>query len=128
MERRSLLALAAEHDRADIIKSVLQPPQSASEPVRIMGAENTHKMVQFLLNDRFSSGENCTFLPPLHLAIAPGSTNAATCLLRMGANPAIRPNIPNGWTPQWEEDHKQMEKRRKGSGKGLMDFLHGSRL
>jgi hypothetical protein len=119
MERRSLLALAAEHDRVDIIKTVLQPPQSASEPVRIMGPENTHKMVQFLLNDRFSSGENGPFLPPLHLAIASGSTNAATCLLRMGANPAIRPKIPNGWTPQWEEDHKQMEKKEDGFWKSF---------
>ena len=37
------------------------------------------------------------FLPPLHQAIASSSVNAVTCLLRMGADPSIRPMIPKDW-------------------------------
>ena len=116
MEKRSLLALAAEHDRVDIIKTILQPPpqsDAASDP----------SLVKFLLNNQFKSSssvvgldakEDGPFLPPLHLAIASASTNAATCLLRMGANPAIRPTLPEGWTPHWEDELKQMEKKENG--------------
>ena len=67
-EKQSLLALAAEHDRVDILKAILTPEDREA-----------------LLNHH---GE---FPPPLHVAISYGSTNATSCLLRMGANPAIRP-------------------------------------
>ena len=67
-EKQSLLALAAEHDRVDILKGIL----------------SDHQDRDTLLH----SG-----IPPLHVAVAYGSTNATSCLLRMGANPSIRPNI-----------------------------------
>ena len=64
-EKRALLALAAENDRVDILKAIL-----------------TEQDKSLLLE---------TDMPPLHVAISYGSTNATSCLLRMGANPAIRP-------------------------------------
>jgi hypothetical protein len=67
-EKQSLLALAAEHDRVDILKGILSEYQDRDT----------------LLH----SG-----IPPLHVAVAYGSTNATSCLLRMGANPSIRPDI-----------------------------------
>jgi len=67
-EKQSLLALAAEHDRVDILKGIL----------------SEHNDRETLLH---------TGIPPLHVAISFGSTNATSCLLRMGANPSIRPNI-----------------------------------
>jgi hypothetical protein len=68
-EKQSLLVLAAEHDRVDILKALLKD-------------ENEEK--ETLLN----SG-----IPPLHLAISFGSVNTAQSLLRMGADPSVRPNI-----------------------------------
>lgn len=68
-EKQSLLVLAAEHDRVDILKTLLKD-------------ENEDK--ETLLN----SG-----IPPLHLAISFGSVNTAQSLLRMGADPSVRPNV-----------------------------------
>jgi hypothetical protein len=68
-EKQSLLVLAAEHDRVDILKALIKD-------------ENEEK--DALLN----SG-----IPPLHLAISFGSVNTAQSLLRMGADPSVRPNI-----------------------------------
>ena len=68
-EKQSLLVLAAEHDRVDILKTLIKD-------------ENEEK--DTLLN----SG-----IPPLHLAITFGSVNTAQSLLRMGADPSVRPNI-----------------------------------
>lgn len=68
-EKQSLLVLAAEHDRVDILKTLIKD-------------ENEEK--DALLN----SG-----IPPLHLAISFGSVNTAQSLLRMGADPSVRPNI-----------------------------------
>jgi hypothetical protein len=74
-EKQSLLALAAEHDRVDILKAILSSPEDHDTLLHS--------------ND-----------PPLHIAISFGSTNATSCLLRMGANPAIRPSNPkhNGFS------------------------------
>ena len=68
-EKQSLLVLAAEHDRVDILKALIKD-------------ENEER--DALLN----SG-----IPPLHLAISFGSVNTAQSLLRMGADPSVRPNI-----------------------------------
>ena len=68
-EKRSLLVLAAEHDRVDILKAILAD-----------GAED-HAA---LLNSN---------IPPLHISIAYGSSNAVQSLLRMGADPSIRPDV-----------------------------------
>jgi hypothetical protein len=64
-EKRALVALAAENDRVDILKAIL-----------------TDQDKSLLLE---------ADMPPLHVAISYGSTNATSCLLRMGANPAVRP-------------------------------------
>jgi len=71
-----LLSLAAEHDRVDILQSVLEdvPKDKISD----------------VLNN------NNGTIPPLHIAISFGSINAVNCLLRMGANPCIRPQIVKG--------------------------------
>ncbi|VEU41622.1 unnamed protein product [Pseudo-nitzschia multistriata] len=68
-EKQSLLVLAAEHDRVDILKKLLKE-------------ENEEK--DSLLN---------TGIPPLHLAITFGSVNTAQSLLRMGSDPSVRPNV-----------------------------------
>ena len=110
-EKRSILALAAQHDRVDIIKTVVQ--SSSSHPLQ------TANLVQLLLNNKIpklSSTSSVSlsllseehkenvFLPPLHIAIASSSTNAASCLLRMGADPSIRPSIPEDWDgPLWDD-------------------------
>ena len=73
-EKLSLLKLAAEHDRVDILQSILSLTEETCTP------EERHA----LLNDKEQ--------PPLHIAVSFGSTNATTCLLRLGANPALRPN------------------------------------
>jgi hypothetical protein len=66
-EKHSLLALAAEHDRVDILQSILAIPEERDALLH-------HHMP-----------------PPLHIAVSFGSTNATSCLLRLGANPALRP-------------------------------------
>ena len=104
-EKRSLLALAAEHDRVDIIKTILQPNPNCDNVA----------LAQLLLNNRIDIDKKSqlyteeddlelVFIPPLHIAIASSATNAASCLLRMGSNPAIRPNIPIEWKgPDWKD-------------------------
>jgi len=68
-EKQSLLVLAAEHDRVDVLKTLLAD-------------ENDEK------DKLMNSG-----IPPLHLAITFGSVNTAQTLLRMGADPSVRPDI-----------------------------------
>jgi hypothetical protein len=70
-EKHSLLKLAAEHDRVDIIQSILSSSEQSEERLALLNHEKE---------------------PPLHIAIYFGSTNTTTCLLRLGANPAIRPD------------------------------------
>ena len=57
-------------------------------------------------SDEFSESDlEQVFLPPLHIAIASSSANAASCLLRMGSNPALRPEIFEGWCgPGWKDE------------------------
>ena len=89
IEKRSLVYLAAQHDRVDIIKTILQPSNDSDPSLipRILNDQNTKGI---------TDGQD-VFLPPLHVAIASSSVNVATCLLRMGANPSVRPNIPEDW-------------------------------
>jgi len=70
-EKQSLLLLAAEHDRVDILQAIL------TEDVRAT-----------LLAP-------LTAIPPLHMAVAYGSVHAVNGLLRMGADPSLRPNVPD---------------------------------
>ena len=68
-EKQSLLALAAEHDRVDILKGILTDDEQETSSLMNSG------------------------IPPLHIAISFGSTNTTQSLLRMGADPSIRPNV-----------------------------------
>lgn len=72
-EKHGLLKLAAEHDRVDILQSILSSSEESSTPEERLA----------LLNHKEQ--------PPLHIAVSFGSTNATTCLLRLGANPSLRP-------------------------------------
>ena len=74
-EKQSLLVLAAEHDRVDILQAILS---SATE-------NDNEDDRNTLLNPTES------IPPPLHIAVHYGSVNAVNCLLRMGANPSVRP-------------------------------------
>ena len=76
-EQHKLLTLAAKHDRVDVIKSLLN--DSAS-----------NMYYEILLMGTISNGRLC-IPPPLHVAVKHGSVNAASCLLRMGADPSLRP-------------------------------------
>lgn len=117
-EKRSLLVLAAEHDRVDILKAILADDSEDRDT---------------LLNSS---------IPPLHISIAYGSTNAVQSLLRMGADPSVRPNIeqikadaqaegeeqlvdiPNmgrfdklsAWELAFGKEGEQQEEKKKSSG------------
>ena len=96
-DKRSMLALAAKHDRVDIIKTILQNSDNKALAQLLLNNINISGNSQYTKDDL-----EPIFLPPLHIAIASSSTNAASCLLRMGSNPAIRPEIPNDWVgPDW---------------------------
>lgn len=107
-EKRTLVALAAQHDRVDILKSILQPSPNNRDCAGL---------AQLLLNNvitdqdgRYTAADlETVFLPPLHIAIASASTNAASCLLRMGSDPSIRPDIPDEWEgPGWTDEHGEI--------------------
>jgi ankyrin repeat protein len=86
-EQHKLLTLAAKHDRVDVIQSLLN--DSAS-----------NMYYDILLMGTINNGSNDSKLlyipPPLHVAVKNGSVNAASCLLRMGADPSIRPSSVMG--------------------------------
>ena len=83
-EIRSLLNLAAENDRVDVIRNLLndQPPNVVKDLLAGVSIEST-------------SVKDAKFSPPLlHIAVKCSAVNAATCLLRLGADPSIRPIVP----------------------------------
>ena len=86
-EKQSLLVLAAEHDRVDILKAILTDDQD--DRMALM-----------------NSG-----IPPLHIAISFGSTNTTQSLLRMGADPSIRPNVKE---IQAHSEHSKVEIQNMG--------------
>jgi len=97
VEKQSLLSLAAEHDRVDVINELL----TVSEPslnqfehdLLLQGVSSvTSPNTMFLEGGRL---EAIFIPPPLHVAVAHGSSNAASCLLRMReCDPSIRPQVP----------------------------------
>ena len=100
IEKRSLVYLAAQQDRVDIIKAILQPSNDSDTSLIPLILNNEEGQSNYNRHDQNEEGEKVDrdlFLPPLHVAIASSSVNVATCLLRMGANPSIRPNIPEDW-------------------------------
>lgn len=90
-EQRSLLSLAAEHDRVDVIQELLGTDPSLQQSL-LAGVSHAEGDVSNNSNDEALDG---VFVPPpLHAAVAHGSVNAASCLLRMGAVPSLRPVVP----------------------------------
>jgi hypothetical protein len=75
-EKQSLLVLAAEHDRVDILQAILATQDNSAQD-----------------KSTLLHATSCTSIPPLHIAVSYGSVNATNCLLRMGADPSIRPNV-----------------------------------
>jgi hypothetical protein len=115
-EKQSLLVLAAEHDRVDILQAILSSASGAANANtnaaknRGSAAAATADEKAFLLNpviqvpqpatpdsdnnnNNISSSSSITTIPPLHIAVSYGSVNAVNCLLRMGADPSLRPNV-----------------------------------
>jgi hypothetical protein len=78
-EKQSILMLAAEHDRVDILQAILAAHPSSATP-------STEDERETLLHPTST-------IPPLHIAASHGSVAATTCLLRMGADPSIRPDV-----------------------------------
>ncbi|KAK1738282.1 hypothetical protein QTG54_010951 [Skeletonema marinoi] len=102
-EQRSLLSLAAEHDRVDVIKELLSISQNEDVNTSLLcgfTSADEHDELNNNNNNNYeqddaSESTNVIFVPPpLHAAVAHGSVNAASCLLRMGADPSIRPIVP----------------------------------
>jgi hypothetical protein len=107
-EKRAVIALAAQHDRVDILKSILQPSPNKSDCAAL--AQLLLNNVITIKDGRYTSADlQNVFLPPLHIAIAYASANAASCLLRMGSNPSIRPEIPDDWEgPGWTDENGEI--------------------
>ncbi|KAL7436527.1 hypothetical protein ACHAXM_005242 [Skeletonema potamos] len=93
-EQRSLLSLAAEHDRVDVIKELLSISQNEDANTSLLcGFTSANEGNDATKNN---DDNNVIFVPPpLHAAVAHGSVNAASCLLRMGADPSLRPIVPS---------------------------------
>jgi hypothetical protein len=72
-EKQSLLVLAAEHDRVDILQAILSD-----------GSQDRSVLLH---------ATSSTSIPPLHIAVGYGSVGATNCLLRMGADPSLRPHV-----------------------------------
>ena len=125
-EQRSLLSLAAEHDRVDVIKELLSISQdgemnnssllcgfsSADELNTSNNGNNDHDAQIIPSNTSNDDDLEVIFVPPpLHAAVAHGSINAASCLLRMGADPSIRPTVPTPYLSR----HYQVSPRKTRS-------------
>ena len=90
-DQRSLLSLGAEHDRVDVIKELLN--DSPLVESLLAGVQGDIEREEDGGDE--SQQHHVVFVPPpLHAAVAHGSINAASCLLRMGADPSIRPVVP----------------------------------
>lgn len=105
-DKQSLLVLAAEHDRVDILQAILSGNNDTTSsennerglllnPVAVIeGTSNCSK-------DEIATSAGTsrpvtvlvTTVPPLHIAVSYGSVNAVNCLLRMGADPSLRPDV-----------------------------------
>jgi len=80
-EKHSLLALAAEHDRVDILQAILEQ-ESADNFQELLFPTSANAS-----NSANSANRNSPVEAPLSIACRFKSTHAATCLLRWGAPP-----------------------------------------
>jgi hypothetical protein len=104
-EQRKLLSLAAEHDRVDVIQALLRDCRdddgSSSSSVYESLLAGCGGVVVIPRPDDDAAAAvgwvppaTSAFVPPpLHVAVAHGSVHAASCLLRMGADPSLRPRV-----------------------------------
>ena len=117
-EKQSLLVLAAEHDRVDILQAILTD-ETLTQTEQELLLQGGHKSKSKSSKSSSSSSNNSSraaaekeeeedhthtttttsaiacyaCIPPLHIAVSYGSLNATNCLLRMGADPSIVPNV-----------------------------------
>ena len=103
-DKQSLLVLAAEHDRVDILNNLLQEC-----------GDNNPELKKTLLQGG---------LPPLHVAVLCGSMNALNCLLRVGADPSFRPTLQN--LPQ--EQSKAISNAYMMDGKSAWELVSLAKL
>lgn len=106
----ALLRLAAEHDRVDILQDLLGRDPDAD-----------HLNTSHHRSSGGGGGEDRSFVPPLHAAVSSGSVHAATCLLRLGADPSIRPRIDDSHSDDRSFDgasaYELLRRRNLSAGK-----------
>mmetsp|Transcript_21423 Transcript_21423/g.59405 ORF Transcript_21423/g.59405 Transcript_21423/m.59405 type:complete len:877 (+) Transcript_21423:224-2854(+) len=86
-EKQSLLILAAQYDRVDILNTVLT--DATTNATKESDADQNAAVDEKEIKSALLHGG----LPPLHVAILSGSMNAINCLLRVGADPSVRPDL-----------------------------------
>jgi len=127
-EKRSLLSLAAEHDRVDVINELLSMCPSSLHESLLAGISHDGSRVDTNnATDGNSDAEVVEFVPPpLHAAVAHGSVNAASCLLRMGADPSIRPVVPPAYLYR-SRQYSSPRRSKSGSMEGDRNYkkYHG---
>jgi hypothetical protein len=102
-DKLSVLLLAAEHDRVDILKAILTD------------------------NDDDKEGLMNSGIPPLHVAISFGSTNTTHSLLRMGADPSIRPNVADMQKQHKAQDSKvEIQNMNRFDGVSAWELAFGN--
>jgi len=93
-EKHSLMVLAAEHDRVDILQAILKSNSNSGNEGDMASSPSASAEIDegaesdVAANPLLSEG-----IPPLHIAVSYGSLNATNCLLRMGADPSLRPDV-----------------------------------
>ncbi|KAL3805418.1 hypothetical protein ACHAWO_006222, partial [Cyclotella atomus] len=89
-ERHSLLSLAAQHNRVDVIQELIGMGE-ANDRFALLKGLGAHVAVSAIDDDDDHVNLELFVPPPLHAAVAHGSVDAVACLLRMGADPSLRP-------------------------------------
>ena len=115
-ERRSLLSLAAEHNRVDVIKELMSMTASEADKRSLLQGVGGHTQ----------DTEGAFIPPPLHAAVAQGSVDAASCLLRMGADPSLRPLLPNNHTLQQSNGSNEDRNYKKYHGRSAWELAFGA--
>lgn len=115
-ERRSLLSLAAEHNRVDVIKELVSMTASEADKRSLLQGVGGHTQ----------HTEGAFVPPPLHAAVAQGSVDAASCLLRMGADPSLRPLLPNTNTLEQSPGSDEDRNYKKYHGRSAWELAFGA--
>jgi hypothetical protein len=133
-EQRKLLSLAAEHDRVDVIQALLRDYDcdddgSPSTCDSLLAGIGIGIGTGIGTSHHVDDGDNepipstpIFVPPPLHVAVAHGSVNAASCLLRRGADPSLRPRVMSGGSGTGVEDRNY----KKYEGMSAWELAFGS--